>query len=167
MLELVIVMLIIALLTSVVTPRITLFAPSACDEFAVNFNRLLRLAYVRAIETGKIHRIFFRAENHAMYIEVEKHTTALGKKVFEPLDNVRESTRYMWNAAVEIRNFFIKKMDENARGTLKEVWMYVLPAGLTQEVIINIEDKQRHDARGLVVNPFSSRCVVHETMQRP
>lgn len=167
LIELVVVMLITAILVASMVPRITLFTPSACDEFALNFSRLLRFAYVRAISTGKMHRIFFRVENSTMHIEVEKSKSSLGKRVFEPLGIMNAPTNYTWNAAVKIRNFFIKKMDENARGSLKDVWMYVLSAGLTQEVIINIEDDQRHNTRGLVVNPFSSQCVVHETMQQP
>jgi prepilin-type N-terminal cleavage/methylation domain-containing protein len=167
LIELVIVLLVIAILASFAVPRITLFTPSPCDEFATHFNRLLRLAYVRALQTGKLHRIFFRVENLTMQVEVEKSISSTGKRVFDSVGAMGVATQYAWSPFVEIRNFFIKKIDENARGSLKEAWLYIFPAGLTQEAIINIEDNQRHIVRGLVINPFSSQCVIHETMQKP
>jgi prepilin-type N-terminal cleavage/methylation domain-containing protein len=165
LIELVIVLFIIAILAATVAPRIRLFTPAPCDEFVAHFNRLLRYAYVRALRTGKLHRIFFKVNTSTMQLEVEK-TTPHGKREFELVDEKGYPTQYTWNSVVELRNFFIKKIDENARGSLKEAWMYVLPAGLTQEIIINIEDTQRHMIRGLVVNPFSSQCAVYETLQK-
>lgn len=167
LLELAIVILIIAILASFAMPRLGLFTPSPCDEFATHFNRLLRFAYVRALTTGKLHRIFFRVQQNTMQLEVEKSMNSMGKRIFEPVGVASATTQYTWNPLVEIRNFFIKKIDENARSSLKEAWLYVFPAGLTQEVIINIEDSQRHTIRGLVINPFSSQCVIHGTLQKP
>lgn len=167
LIEFVIVLLILAIVTAAVAPRITLFTPAPCDEFVAHFNRLLRHAYVRALSTGKLHRIFFKVSTSTMQLEVEKPATLHGKREFELLSGPDNATQYAWNSVVELRNFFIKKIDENARGSLKEAWMYVFPAGLTQDIIINIEDTQRHMIRGLVVNPFSSQCVVYETLQKP
>jgi prepilin-type N-terminal cleavage/methylation domain-containing protein len=167
LIELVIVMLIIAILASLAVPRITLFTPSGADEFASQCTHLVRFAYVRALATGKLHRIRFRVPTRTMSLEEEDGETGTGEKTFREVTAAAASTHYLWHESVKVRNFFIKKIDENAGGTLKEAWFYVFPAGLTQEVIINIEDTERRRARGLVINPFSSHCAVYDTFQRP
>lgn len=168
LIQMIIVILILAIIASVSVPRLSLFTPSPCDEFAQQCTHLLRLAYVRALATSNMHRIFFRSADRTMILQHETGTRSTGELIFEPVGTLSVPTQYTWSGAVKIRNFFIKKIDENAGGTLKDAWFYIFPAGLTQEIIINVENTTKpRDLRGLVINPFSSQCAVYDTFQKP
>lgn len=181
-LSLVEVMLVVALLAVVglrVVPNFLKRAPLAQRKaFIGMLNTVGRQAWVRSLESGEPQKVIFNLAQRT--IAMEKRTKKLDEKgnlIFEKtfIDGVPKG--YQWPEQFEIKQFFIEGIDEIAQhsssSTMENVWFYVVPEGLAQEVVINFIDvKDTHYAFdgqeiSLVLNPFRVQFDVYEEFQNP
>jgi len=145
-------------------------------QFISKLNALLSFTWQHAIVTQAIHRIQFDLEKNSVsvYFATKEHT-AHGKPLFSPVKGRYINTRIPWPQQIKIKQFFVLGFDEMRRfveRTVSQVWFYVAPEGLAQEVIINFTDTS--DTRqtlprttSLVLNPFTAQFTVYDTFQKP
>jgi hypothetical protein len=100
-------------------------------------------------------------------VTVEQETSKRdqeGNPIFKIKKGAYKRSLYEWPRQFEIKKFLVQGFDEmtrfgGGRGT-KQVWFYIIPDGLTQEVTIvcnDTKDKTGRTARQfrLVLNPFT------------
>lgn len=167
LIELMIVIAIIALLATVVMPRLSRRGTHAYDEFATSLNTLTQMAYSNALATGKIHRVLFNFKNNTVSVEAaeDKRDTA-GQVKFAAVKSNFFKSSMDWPSNFEMRNFYIKGKDELTGGETK-VYFFITPDGLAQDIIINFIDTGKQEEAGLVLNPFTAQFKVYNAFQKP
>jgi len=165
-LEILVVLAIIAIVLFGIFPRMGYRGTRPIDELADRISRVTRLAYVRAVMSGKVHRVLFSFGNAPQVrVEAEEGRTSTGSRTFGPVADMIIQSSFAWDMRFEVANFFITGIDE-ARD-LKDAWFFVVPVGLAQDVIINIIDRETGDRCGLSLNPFSVKFTTYDDFQRP
>jgi prepilin-type N-terminal cleavage/methylation domain-containing protein len=153
LIELIIVVAIIGLMATIFVPNLQIFKKRQADkEFIASLNYISKLASDNATNTGKLHRVVFDLDNAKIFVEQQED------------DNfVKSESANLTNAGtfegIEIVNIFINGIDEmqlkSGESKKNTVWYFVVPNGLTQEVIINYDVGQAQ--KNLVIDPFSAR----------
>jgi len=170
LIELIVAIAIIGIMATIIMPRILNKPSNTLDTFIENVNLITRTGYEQAIITGNVHRIFFnmKAETPFIELQIEKHDKKSSTpREFIPVLIPYIRTKFAVPPTVNIKNFYIKGIDEATGGTLKDAWYYILPSGLSQEIIISISDTQKPIMRSLVLNPFTVKFSVYDTPQTP
>jgi prepilin-type N-terminal cleavage/methylation domain-containing protein len=176
--ELVVVLAIIALLAAVVVPNL---GPRSIkyqhDEFVTRLNGLVNLGWQDAIATQKVHKIVFDLNNNNVKIFVETgKIDRKGDPIWEQMQSAYLRSEHSFSATFKVKNFYIQGVDAMRQPGLKtidEVWFFLIPEGLAQDVIINILDtnetaQQEGRAQiGLILNPFNAQFKAYETFQKP
>jgi len=167
--EILVALMIITIIAAVSFPRIRYRGTQPLDELVEKINRLTRLAYARAITTGKLHRLLFRmADQPEVILEMQNGTTTTGEPRFAPVTGAIIPSRFSWDRRFEIKHFYIRTIDEVQQGkVLKDAWFFVVPEGFAQDIIIDIHDTISKEDRGLILNPFSVTFSVYDTLQKP
>lgn len=164
LIEIMIVLAIIGMALSVVIPRLARNDNKLLDECIASLQAMVQLGYTSALTTGRIHRVFFDVEHNR--IRLEKSTgkvNAQGKFDFEPLKISYVKTELPLDDRFEIRRFVIQGKDEmsHAAGiTTNEMWFFIMPEGLAQEVTITIYDSIQNTEKTLVMNPFTAQLRI-------
>jgi type II secretion system protein H len=163
LIELMIVILIIAIMASVVGPR--LFPQTARmerDQFMSGLNALMRVAATQAVATQALHQIYWRMADRI--IELRKHTGAYdraGDPICKSVTQLAGQEQLKIPERFIIKKFIIEGVNELAGDrSLKEVWFYVVPDGTAQQVSITLVDTHEEvneAARtiSLTLNPFT------------
>lgn len=172
-----VVIAIIGIISAVVVPNIGQFLPRYNREQVISrLNALVQLGWQRALSSHKLHRVTFDMAKHRVTLEGETPQKKDGQAVFAPLGTSLLASGFEWPRELEIKQFFIEGFDEMSRfaGNRKtaEIWFYIIPNGLTQEVIINITDTAQTGGKtprqiGLVLNPFRAEFEVHDAFAKP
>lgn len=178
LLEILIAIAIIAIISALVVPNIGQLLPRYAREKAISrLNALVQLGWQRAISTHKTHKVQF--DINSRIISLQEDTGQPDKKdesIFIPVKTSYLASGFEWPAALDIKQFFIEGFDEMGRfaGRKKtaQIWFFIIPEGLTQDVIININDTsdmKNGSARSfsLVLNPFTAQFEVYDTFQKP
>ena len=177
LLEMLIVVLIIGVLGSVLMPNLKRSTPRyEREEFIARFNALTQLAWQQALKTNKAQQIS---------VDVQKKTIALlsatgdvdrsGEPVFKPAMGLVRDTSLPIPDQFIIRQLFIEGFDMMGKFTSRkteEVWFYIVPEGMAQDVIVNFVDTKdtKNDAPrsvGLVLNPFNAQFRIYDAFQKP
>jgi type II secretion system protein H len=176
LIEIMVVIAIIAVLATIIVPNITKrTAAQERNAFIDRLTALTRLAAQQAQASGKIHRLTFDMAKLSvtLYVASEKKE-ATGQPVFVPATGYALAHHLLWPKQLVIKNFYIEGFDEMGRYTgrkTEEMWLYLLPAGTAQPVIINLTDtSDKHDGPaqiGLVLNPFNAQFKEYDTFQKP
>lgn len=173
-----VVILLIGIMAAITVPNLKyLITGYQRKQFLTQLNGLTRLAWQQALSTQKAHRIFFDIPKRSILAEIEQ----VGKKDKEgrpafalaQIPYLRNS--FLWPETVEIKQFFIGKDEMITRPGIKteQIWFYIVPDGLVQEVIINMTDASETDEHGkplstsLVMNPFTGEFKEYEEFQKP
>lgn len=174
LIEIVVAIAIIGLMATIVVPN--LFGPTASKErknFVAKVNGLLFLGWQQALITHKIHKATFNINQKKVFLEVVESMDSANKPKTSPVKIDYQATSIEWPEQFEIKNFFIEGFDEKTRGTGQNVFFfYIMPDGLSQDVIINLFDTKdilpNGSARpvGLVLNPFSVQLKEYDTFQK-
>jgi len=169
--EIIVAMMIMGIMAALVMPQLLVRGERAVDTFVADIAKITQLGIERAVLTGKVHRIFFdfkADEKPTMSLQVlAEKQDAGGERKFEPVGADYIKTSYPLHNQIAIKNFYLLGVDKAAEGALKTSWYYLLPEGVSQEIIINISDELTGDTAGLVLNPFSVRFTVYDTFQKP
>lgn len=177
LLEVMIAIAIIGIAMAVVVPNYQGRQPRfQREQFIASLNGLAQFARQSAIIKNKIHKVVFDFSNRAAWIE---HVTGEQKPnkelIFERTKSSSARASITWKEQFTFKNFFIEGFDELARFSgrpTEEIWFFVVPEGLTQEVVINfIDTKDRIERKprpiGLVLNPFTAQFRVYDSLQKP
>jgi prepilin-type N-terminal cleavage/methylation domain-containing protein len=161
--ELLIVILIIAIMGSVLAPRLApRTARAEKEEFISQLNGLLRAALTQAIMTQTLHQVYWHLENKT--VEIRKHTGEYDRSG----DPICKAVRIPYGTQQVtiperfiIKQFVIEGINELAHSrTLKEVWFYIVPDGIAQEVTVVFADTHEEVSDAdkkltLILNPFT------------
>lgn len=147
-------------------------------KFVTSLNALMSEVLEQALINEKVERIKFDLKERS--IKVEQETDVYdeeGKRTFKPVVLHYVDASYRWPETFVFKQFFVKRQDEMmARGMHADtdaVWFYVMPSGLSQEVIINILDtkdetvSQDGTELSVVINPFTLQFRSYYDFQIP
>ena len=175
LLEMVIAIAIIALLVAVVVPNLMQRSGKyERTQFANKLNGLTQFAWQHAITTGKLHRMFFNKRKRTIVVEESTDKKdPQGEPVFKPIRNAYLKTDYIWPKQLAVQSAYIdgKEISE-FYDPANEFWFYIVPSGLTQDVVLNFSDRKdtlagRPRKLGLVLNPFTAQFKAYDRFQKP
>lgn len=176
LLEIMIAVAIIGMVTAIAVPNFTRRMPRMQRENFINsLSNLAQFAHQHALMTRKLHKVIFDITKRKAWIEQEVNKNSKGEALFVPIKSNSLRAHYSWSEQFVFRNFFIEGVDELSRygngKKTEELWFFIVPDGLAQEVVINIADikdtfnkKARHI--GLVLNPFTAQFKVYDEYQK-
>lgn len=177
-LELIVGIAIVGVLLTVAIPAFKNQTPQARrDIFLENMNALTREALIRALETGRPHRIVCNLAARTVYLEEKKdEVTRDGDELYEKVQPRIGAVGEQIPATYEFQNFYIEGVDECAShgaGTrMEDVWFFVLPEGVAQEVLMNIIDLSQSKEGfpgfpfSLFLNPYQVQFEMTNELQR-
>lgn len=174
-LQLIILLFVIGLLMRVVIPNVqTLFPRYERQAFIGKLSALVQYAWLQALITQKVHRIFFDVEKRIIRIEKETtHKNNLGTLDFQPIVTPYIKTEISMPMSLKIEQFFIDGAEYIKRAGIQteHIWFFIMPDGLCQTVVINMIDVNHNEANsdsiGLTLNPFTGRFSQYESFQKP
>lgn len=171
LLEIIVAMAIIGIMATIAVPRISRRGVTEIDQFVRQFNILLQAGYINGMVTNKLQRVFFNFENER-FIELQIATDekeANGEFRFESVKLAYATTRLLIPEWVEIKNFFLKDKDviSSLGSVTQTAWLFIMPGGLAQPIIMNIYDTTTQKEYGLVLNPFTVQLTRFNEYQKP
>lgn len=179
-LQLVFVVAIVGVMSMTVIPNLFKRRPLYEQKaFVTTLNAFMAEAWQRGLTTQKVQKIIFNLQQRKVSLEQETdQRDAQGNRVFAPVVVEYAPAAPSWLEQWEIRQFFVQGADEIASQSQQNrmadgVWFFVLPGGLSQEVIINMvymHDKhsgQEGKRNGLVLNPFTVQFKTYDEFQSP
>ena len=144
LLEIIIAIAIIGLVSAIVIPNLMRRAPSyERKDIIAKLNALTRLAWQNALIEHKIHKVTFNFKKKTVSLEIATGAYEKGEPLFKSLERSYLDTEFSWPEHLEVKQFLIDTFDEMTRfrgRKTEEVWFYVMPDGMTQNVIINCID---------------------------
>lgn len=176
-LELLIVILIMGIIGSVVMPNLKRTTPRYEREaFLARLNALTQLAWQQALIEHKIVQVLIDVSKKRVSLLIDtQEPDRSGDLTFKPLIGLVQETEIIIPDQIEFKQVIIEGFDMMAKFTrakTEEMWFYVIPEGLTQDVIINcidVKDTKNDEPRsiGLVLNPFNAQFKIYDTFQKP
>jgi type II secretion system protein H len=177
LLEIMIVLMLIGIIGSIITPNLQRSTPRyEREEFIARFNALTQLAWQQALMKHQLYQVSVDIGKRAIFLSQPTGTVdRSGNPVFKPAQDVVQNTSFVIPEQFDIKQFFIEGFDMMAKFTkskTEEVWFYVVPGGMTQDVVVNfVDNKDLYNNAprqvGLVLNPFSAQFKVYDTFQKP
>lgn len=166
--------MLIGILATIIVPNFRGRLPAhRRQEFVSEVEALITFAQQNAITSQKVHRVLFDFQKRVITVEQEVEK-GRGKTEFKPIKQAYQKTAYHYPESIEIKQFFINGVNEMQTGKqVFKMWIFILPSGLAQEVIINAIDTSDQLADGseaqlgLVLNPFTARLKVYDTFAQP
>lgn len=181
LIEILVAIVLIGIMATFIAPNLSKrVAHYERGQFIARLNALTGLAWRNALATHKIHRVVIDSTKKTMRVEMQRPESEGSKEGnFMPLKNMYIKSMSTFGDNIEIRNFYIEGDDQIAkhRGGGKksshESWFFVMPDGLAQAVILNIQDTKDRDVSGrphevgLVLNPFTAQFKEYDAFQKP
>lgn len=172
LLEILVVMFLIGLMTTFGIKMLQSVRPRYKQEqFVDHMRTLLSIAWQRALSTGKLHRVYFELEKRVMMVEMQTNEVHEEKELFAPVTRAYDETQFSWPKTITFKEFFIQGTDRlhKSGSRTTAIWFYVVPDGMVQEVIMNIEEMvgESRVPLSLVVNPFNAQLTTYDTFQKP
>lgn len=174
LIELLVTIAILAMVLLAVRPIIR--KRPATEQFVQQLNLLMQRAFHNAVVTSRLHKVTVDI-NRGIFVEAATgRVSARGDEEFEPLKKQYAHSSMPWPKDFEIKNFIIDGFDERGQysGAVEkfETWFFITPNGITQAVIINIENRENIKLTkiprplGLVLNPFSAQFKQYDAFQK-
>lgn len=176
LLEIMIAIAIIGLAMAVVVPNYQGRQPKyEREQFIAQLNGLVGFARQNAIMTNNVHKVVFKFDERRAWLEAATGAQKDSESEFAPIKSSSQRARISWPEQFSFKNFFIERFDELARFSgraTEEIWFFVIPEGLAQEVVINFNDTKDKINRkprpvGLVLNPFNAQFKVYDAFAQP
>lgn len=141
------------------------------EQFVDNIRTLLAIAWQRSVTTGKVHRIYFNLTKRVMVVEMQTNDPLDDKEVFAPVTRAYDEAQFSWPATIAFKEFYIQGTDRLHKTGYKteSIWFYVVPDGMVQEVIMNIEETidENQVPLSMVINPFTAQLTTYDMFQKP
>lgn len=177
LLEILIVIALIGVLGAAVMPNFKRSTPRyEREEFIARFNALTQLAWQLALMTNKAQQISVDVQKKIIFLlSATGDIDRSGQPVFKaPIGLVRDTSLPIPDQFI-IKQLFIEGFDMMSKSTSRkteEVWFYVVPEGMAQDVMVNFVDTKdtKNDAPrpvGLVLNPFNAQFRTYDAFQKP
>lgn len=174
-LELLVVLLIIGIIGTVLTPAFSNRTPRyEREQFIAGLNALMQVGLTQAISTHMLHQVYVDMKKRE--ISLRKHTGAYTKNdepECVPLINAYMHVTQTIPEQFVFKQFWIEGINEIKSGSqTNELWFYIVPQGLTQYVTINMLDTndtlegEKAQPVGLVLNPFMAQFKVYDAFQK-
>jgi len=177
LLEMLIVIAIIGILGAIIMPNLRRATPRyEREEFIARFNALTQLAWQQALVTNKSQQVSIDIGKKSIFLLSDTgEKDRSGEPIFKPPAGLVLDTSIIIPNQIEFKQFFIEGFDMMAKFTrtkTEEMWFYIVPEGMAQDVIINFVDtKDTRDETprpvGLVLNPFSAQFKIYDAFQKP
>ena len=177
LIELMITIAVIAVLAAVVIPNLLRSQPGYERKvFIAELNGLLKYAQGNAIITYTNQQIVLDLENRKMELRAQTDKTDLkGEIIYKKVQGPYINTTVKIPENIDVKNFIIEGFDEMGRSTTKkagEVWFFIVPEGMAQEVTMNFVDRKdrlyndKPRPIGLVLNPFTAQFKEYDSFQK-
>jgi len=176
LLELLIVIALMGLLGAIIVPNLRRVTPRyERQDFIARFNALVQLGWRNALIQHKTYQITVDiAKKHVSLLVESQEKGRKAEKQFKKSAELYD-TSIAWPETLQVKQFFVEGFDMMAQFVSKptaEIWFYIVPEGMAQDVIINLVDtKDLKDnlprAVSLVLNPFNAQFKVYDTFQKP
>jgi prepilin-type N-terminal cleavage/methylation domain-containing protein len=172
-LEMLVVLFLIGIVTTIFLPRLTRRAPKV--EWANvldDLNNLVFFARQEAIANQRVHRIVFKAGQNvpdSAYIEQELDDPEKpGHKIYQSVSSYYFSTVYRFADAIKIKAVFSGKqnMFDEQRGL---AFGYIIPDGLVQDISVQLTRKIEHIETGGTyrISPFLGKFEFFDGYVKP
>jgi len=177
LIELMVAIAVIAIMATIIVPNIFRLQPRyERKQFIADLNSLVRYGQQHAITSGKVQQIFVNITKKMMELRSPSgKKDAQGQDEYTLVQRMYVPTHINIPASAQIKNFIIEGFDEVGKYTnskTAELWFFIVPEGLTQEVIINFLDTndKMYNGKprpiGLVLNPFTAQFKEYDTFQK-
>jgi type II secretory pathway pseudopilin PulG len=172
-----IVIAIIGVLSAMIVPNLGRKTPRYEREaFIARFTSLVQYGWQHALVTHKIQKITVDIGKKVINLQTDSgEKDRAGEPVFQSISGAVQNTIITIPDQIQIKQFFIEGFDmmtKFARSKTATAWFYIVPEGMTQNVVINGVDTQ--DVRdeqprqfSLVLNPFTALFKTYDTFQKP
>jgi prepilin-type N-terminal cleavage/methylation domain-containing protein len=177
LLEILVAMAIIGIMATFIIPNLRR-ASYERKLFFTQLNALVLYGKQHAIMTNKIQQVMFDFKlGTIQLLQDNGQKDGAGKLKYEPVSSITVNTTIVIPDTIEIQNFYIDgtgfdEMSKYVGRKTGQVWFFIVPEGLAQEVIINGIDTNDtlYDGKprqfGLVLNPFAVRFKEYDTFQK-
>jgi len=172
LIELVIALAIIAILAIALVPRFGGKQERLQSKgFVAKLNNLMQTAWQQSLVSQKIQRVKFDFANKK--VELAEQKDQEHPEVFVPVRGDYIDTELSIPGTYFFANFYIGGKDQMRHGKRADAWFFVMPSGLSQEIVVNIinQDESVKDGAvekfGVVLNPFTVQFDYYDTFQRP
>lgn len=147
-------------------------------KFVTSLNAVMSEVWQQALMSEKMGKVKLDFRTRTVTVEqATGKTSEEGNPEFEPVFLHYAQNNLQWPETLEFKQFFINQQDEMAArgvgGTTHDLWFYVMPSGMAQEVVANIVDTRyaTADSDGkelsLVLNPFTLQFRTYHEFQIP
>ncbi len=159
LIELIVALLIIGIIITVGIPRLNRVGATVMDNFLVRLNTLVLDAAQRAVSENTTYKVLINFKSRPPRIEI---------RPMQPAEKMVNSMEIP--STIQIDELYINRKVEPGRD---EAWFFITPEGLSQEVIMNVIDRQAKESSpqlgdyGLVLNPFTRQFKLYDRFQRP
>lgn len=158
--EVIITVALLALVTTFIVPRFAKRGIALEDQLLSDMNNLAQFALTNALQTGKIHRLFFDFKNNKIEVQIASASQEGPKEnSFESIARPYVTTSVPYNQRISFEHFYIKGNDELAGGpgvSTKDAWFFIVPEGISQEVALVVRDDEKNRSYRYEINPFNS-----------
>ncbi len=170
--ELLVVIMLMGIVATMIIPNLQQRLPGHQRKAFVNeLNTLLAFGWQSALATQQVHKVSFDLNARKANLEVEEVSADGSTVVDKPVTQAYRKTSYEWPETIEIKNFYIDGVDDLGKTDrdVFNVWFYIVPEGLSQQIIMNVVDTSQTPQieLGLVLNPFTAQLKTYDTFQRP
>lgn len=175
LIEVLVVLFLVGIMAAVMIPNFQGRQPrQEREQFINRLNGLVQFGWQSAIMTHKLHRVFFDFKKNKVRLEVEAGGKDIkGEQKFVPVSSAYVSHEVTIPEQLKVKNFMIEGKEEISSGFhLKVAWFFIVPDGLTQDVVINMTDTKdtigsdKVRQVGLVLNPFLAQFKVYNEFQK-
>ena len=170
------VMAIVAVVATVALPNLMQRMPSYERKALVTrLNACMAQVWQQGLVSQKIQRVTFDIQKRTLVLEQE--TDQVDPVTQQPVYKevlAQYAGRVTWPQTFVIKQFFVQGFDElTSQQKTDKIWFYLLPAGMAQEVVINLVDTKNAPAdqegkkMSLVLNPFTVQFKTYDDFQSP
>jgi prepilin-type N-terminal cleavage/methylation domain-containing protein len=176
LIEILVVLGLIALASTLFVTNVGRFSSAKPRKtFISKLQALSSYAWQQAMISKQLHKIEFDFAKKRVSLTKMAASSTAEQPRFEPIKNSYVTSTIAIPSTIAIKNFLIDGVDQMGAfvGRKTEaVHYFVVPSGLTQEVVINFLDTKDLFANkkprtfSLVLNPFNAQFAEYDTFQK-
>jgi type II secretory pathway pseudopilin PulG len=177
LIDLLLALVVIGLVSAIALPNMKKLLPSYTRrQFLSRLEGITQAGWQRAIRTREVHKVLVEVVGRRISLyRATDQRDAQGKVQYQLVKDSYIAAPFSIPSSIDIKQFFIEGVDEMGRymeSPTGVTWFFIMPEGMTQEVIINMVDTNQEKngkpvAISLVINPFTARFQVYDEFQKP